>query len=359
MARKVWYAALIWLVAGGLLGVAPVAAADAGDAAWAAARQGFRVASPLFRPTYLPGRFVAPQFSTNPYGVVYRGAGPERLIFAFAANPAGEALPIPPNSSTLLTVHGQPAYLQGPTWGPNNQLAPPFIFEIGWREAGATYRVRLTDPPQPGAAAGELVALVESLVPVGGDGAAAPRCFAETNRCVAGRFLGRWLAYGGLAINGYPLSGEFRQTLEDGREYTVQYFERVRLEWHPEQASPFEQVQLGQFGRRIYQERHGHAADPPAPQAGPSYDPATGHNIDGAFLDYWQRGGGLSQFGRPLTEPFPEALEDGRVYHVQYFERARFEWHPEQGDPQYQVLLGQFGRQILAADAPGAVGAGR
>jgi hypothetical protein len=41
-------------------------------------------------------------------------------------------------------------------------------------------------------------------------------------------------------------------------------------------------------------------------------------------------------------------LEDGRPYEVQYFERARFERHPEVADPQYRVLLGQFGRRILA-----------
>jgi hypothetical protein len=41
-------------------------------------------------------------------------------------------------------------------------------------------------------------------------------------------------------------------------------------------------------------------------------------------------------------------LEDGNVYTVQYFERARFEYHPENAPP-YDVLLGQFGRQILAA----------
>ena len=38
---------------------------------------------------------------------------------------------------------------------------------------------------------------------------------------------------------------------------------------------------------------------------------------------------------------------DGRTYRVQYFERARFEEHPE-NQPPFDVLLGQFGRQILA-----------
>jgi hypothetical protein len=77
-----------------------------------------------------------------------------------------------------------------------------------------------------------------------------PTCFRETGRCVQGRFLDYWRAHGGLAINGYPLSDEFTETLEDGKPYTVQYFERTRLEYHPEAPEPYK-VQLGQFGRRI------------------------------------------------------------------------------------------------------------
>ncbi len=48
---------------------------------------------------------------------------------------------------------------------------------------------------------------------------------------------------------------------------------------------------------------------------------------------------------------FAETLEDGKVYRVQYFERARFEHHPENPAP-YDVLLGQFGRRLLAAGTP-------
>ena len=73
------------------------------------------------------------------------------------------------------------------------------------------------------------------------------RCFPATGHCVAGRFLTYWEANGGLARNGYPLSDVFVQRLEDGQEYAVQYFERVRLEAHEEVFD----VLLGQFGRRI------------------------------------------------------------------------------------------------------------
>lgn len=165
------------------------------------------------------------------------------------------------------------------------------------------------------------------------------RTFAETGQTLQGRFLTYWNEHGGLAINGYPISGEFMETLEDGKSYRVQYFERVRLEYHPENSAPND-ILLGQFGRRL------HPADPAVEaRAGATFFSATGHNVDGGFLTYWQINGGLAQFGYPLTEVFSETLEDGKSYQVQYFERARFEYHPENAAP-YDILLGQFGRQL-------------
>lgn len=176
------------------------------------------------------------------------------------------------------------------------------------------------------------------------------RCFAETGRCVRGSFYDRWERYG-LAGNGYPLSDEFEQLLEDGQTYRVQYFERVRLEYHPENQPPYDLL-LGQFGRRIVATVPGAPVAPVAPQGDGAYFPETGHNVDARFLAYWTFNGGLEQFGFPLTEAFDQRLEDGTTYRVQYFERARFEYHPENTEP-YQVLLGQFGRQILAETVPG------
>ena len=42
----------------------------------------------------------------------------------------------------------------------------------------------------------------------------------------------------------------------DGRTYFVQYFERHRLEYHPENVAPYT-IQLGQLGRQIYETRYG------------------------------------------------------------------------------------------------------
>ena len=172
-------------------------------------------------------------------------------------------------------------------------------------------------------------------------------CFPDkTDYCIAGRFRQHWERNGGLPLNGYPLSDEFTQTLEDGKPYTVQYFERVRLEYHPEFQAPND-VLLGQFGRRILAEVPDAPTAAVPPAAGARHFPETGHTLRGSFLDYWQATGGLAQHGYPLSEVFTQRLEDGREYQVQYFERARFEVHPEIRGAN-NVLLGQFGRRILA-----------
>lgn len=68
----------------------------------------------------------------------------------------------------------------------------------------------------------------------------------------------------------------------------------------------------------------------------------TGHYVGGAFWAYWRERGGLALFGYPLTD---ELREGGRT--VQYFERAVFEWHPENDDP-WKVLLRRLGAEALA-----------
>ncbi len=174
-------------------------------------------------------------------------------------------------------------------------------------------------------------------------GAAPCASFAETGHTLCDRFLAYWQAHGGLAVNGYPLTEARTETLEDGQPYLVQWFERVRLEYHPEVADPQYQVLLGQFGRRI------HPAEPPAgAQPGRRFFPETGHNLGDDFLAYWDAHGGLAQFGYPLTEPLTETLEDGRPYTVQYTERARLERHSRERRP----AVPRAARAVRAA-APG------
>lgn len=71
--------------------------------------------------------------------------------------------------------------------------------------------------------------------------------------------------------------------------------------------------------------------------------PETGKRVGGLFLSYWQENGGMRQFGFPLSDEFTEVSDlDGKEYTVQYFERAVFEYHPENAPP-YNVLLAQLG----------------
>ncbi len=206
---------------------------------------------------------------------------------------------------------------------------------------GATLAIiAYTDDPNGGGVLLQLAATTYNT-----DSNANRLCFAVTNQCIGGQFLARWRASGGLAINGYPLSAEFRQQLEDGKTYLVQYFERVRMEYHAENAPP-QDVLLGQFGRSILAGANGAPTSAVSPREGFVHFAETQHNAAPDFFAYWQANGGLAQFGYPLTEEFTQKLPDGKEYTVQYFERARFERHPENQAP-FTILLGQFGREIL------------
>ena len=75
---------------------------------------------------------------------------------------------------------------------------------------------------------------------------------------------------------------------------------------------------------------------------------ATGHNLTGGFLRFWWEQGQVALFGLPVTE---EMAEGGRV--VQYFERARFEYHPDRRGTPHEVQLGLLGREATPpADGP-------
>lgn len=172
--------------------------------------------------------------------------------------------------------------------------------------------------------------------------------FPETGFEVDGPFYRYWLNHGGLDIFGFPISGTFTQ---DGR--TVQYFERARFEWHEEYAGTDSAVLLGLLGNEITQARR-LAGEAPfqsvdaETDANCTFFDATGHRLCFGFRDYWTASGGLAIFGYPISEEFRELNpDDGRLYTVQYFERARFEWHPDYRGTPYEILLGRLGWQVM------------
>lgn len=160
-------------------------------------------------------------------------------------------------------------------------------------------------------------------------------------------FLDYWRANGQLLVFGYPITEPF---VENGR--TVQYFERVRFEYHPELSGTGWDVQLGLLGRELNRE----TMRVPDPQNGIAYFPETGHTLFGEFQDFWHRRGNVQIFGLPISE---EHQIDGHT--VQYFERARFEYNPDDMnyflrnqeqyytfdlDTLYEVVLSDLGRQV-------------
>ncbi|MEO5954060.1 MAG: hypothetical protein ABIQ44_16485, partial [Chloroflexia bacterium] len=161
--------------------------------------------------------------------------------------------------------------------------------------------------------------------------------FEPTGQYLDGKFLGYWQSHGGLPIFGYPLTPAFR---ENG--YLTQYFERARFELHPENAGTNYEVLLGQLGaERIQSERLTIPLPDNMPLApGEVRFPETGYRVANPFLAYWQSHGGISQFGYPIS-PALQLTTTNLI--VQYFERARFELHPEYAGTDSEVLLTLLG----------------
>lgn len=173
------------------------------------------------------------------------------------------------------------------------------------------------------------------------------RLFSETGKTVSGTFLQYWDNQGGLSQQGFPISEEMQEVSDtDGKSYTVQYFERAVFEMHPENAGKPSEVLLSLLGVFYYAEVYPQGAPNQIPnnEAGSVLVPETNKRLGGIFLDYWKAHGGLAQQGYPISDEFNEVSSlDGKTYKVQYFERAVFEYHPEEAQPQYRVLLSQLG----------------
>ncbi len=192
--------------------------------------------------------------------------------------------------------------------------------------------------------AGMLALSAIVAIPSGQRAAAGERyCPPGVSYCTENAFLAFWKANGGLEILGLPVS----QAFVDDRGLIVQYYERAIMEWHPENEAKY-QVLLTLLGNDLAGNRPERNAPANPCSADCSTLAATGHTLRGTFLHYWQANGGLAVFGFPLTEEFTEKnAADGKTYTVQYFERNRFEYHPENAGGRYEVLLGLLGAETL------------
>jgi|GEM_PF-470767 len=212
--------------------------------------------------------------------------------------------------------------------------------------------------------------LVAGAVPRAAEAQTNRRCFSETGQCIGGRIYAFWEQHGGLAVFGMPITPQQPQVVE-GQTIQVQWFERTRLELHPNNPPPFD-VLLGRLGvERLEQSgRNWEAFPADTPQPDCRFFPETGQNVCGEILATWRASGleldgragkneeeSLALFGLPLSPAQTERLGNGQEYVVQWFERARFEVHPE-NTPPYNVLLGLLGnelRGVIADAAPASV----
>src|SRR6476661_5474687 len=219
---------------------------------------------------------------------------------------------------------------------------------------------------------GVIGAMALSAMPLTSQHAAAQGTSRTINgHVVSARFLEVWSSQGSeqnnVYVNGLAITDRRSEiSLTDGKAYDTQWFERARYEAHPENKAPYD-VLLGLLGVTLTEGRG--VVDPgtgkvritadaafvpvakPADADGKTkvWFPETKHSVSGKILEYWNKYGGLQQFGFPLSEQFNEiSATDGKTYTVQYFERNRFELHPEKAAP-YEVELGLLGVQQYRA----------
>lgn len=160
------------------------------------------------------------------------------------------------------------------------------------------------------------------------------RYFPETGHNLTGIFLQYYesIPHAGVVF-GLPITEAFVTSHPSGM--TVQYFQRARFEYHPGQPAG-EQVRLTSLGKLLYQKGTPglNMRDAKACRVFSS-----GYSVCLDFLTFYDAYGGLETFGYPISGF--EFQRDGRI--MQYFERARFEWHPELPRGQNVLLSGLGG----------------
>ena len=143
-------------------------------------------------------------------------------------------------------------------------------------------------------------------------------------------FLSYWRAANGPSLLGVPIT---EALIEDGR--SVQYFERGRVELHPEYGNA---IVLGRVAAE-YNAALWQGFEPGAgPDVGPgvAYFTATGYSVGEPFLGFWQANGAVEVFGYPISDSLWEYV-GSEMLRVQYFERVRLEHRPLLGENVVQI----------------------
>jgi hypothetical protein len=151
--------------------------------------------------------------------------------------------------------------------------------------------------------------------------------------------------YGGMDTFGRPISPEL---VVNGR--AIQWFERARLEAWP-QNPPSHAIQGGLIGVQFTDRIVFPKQAPFVSRPGARYFAETGYGVSEPFLSFWEQHD-FAVFGYPISGEVDERLpQDGpqETHRVQYFERARLEYHPEQ--PDRPVQIGLLGSALCLANS--------
>jgi len=173
-------------------------------------------------------------------------------------------------------------------------------------------------------------------------------------------FRAFWVRNGGLETIGLPISIAVDDPVTGQR---TQYFERQRLETFNTTDLPNYDVQLANLGvedatRRglLSDDAFQGIDDGEKPSEDCRYFAETDHYLCGQFREYWEQQGvafdtqgtpdlaAIMLFGYPISEQYFDPEWD---VVVQYFERARLEFHDEPG-ADGAVVQARLGAEILA-----------
>ncbi len=161
--------------------------------------------------------------------------------------------------------------------------------------------------------------------------------FPETSHSVCEPFLSYWQQHGGLERFGYPITQAMEETIGDWTG-TVQYFERRRMEHHPENAPPYD-VLLGLLGKEM------NPTATTAPQTGTG---GSGSTAPASWQEFTPPDGGFSVLmpGTPQEDRSTSQSDFGQIETVNFIVEA------SSGSVAYVVSYADFPPELLASIDP-------